>query len=475
MVKPEEAAAAALGNLAPGSVIANRYRLETLLGQGGMGAVYRVEHVHMGKRFAFKVLLPEWARTAEALARFKREAIAAGKVTHPHIAQAIDFGQLDDGSCFLVLEYLEGITLRRALKKGPLLPSRALHIADGVASALEAAHAAGIVHRDLKPENIMLVTQDGDRDYVKVLDFGIAKVEGSHDSATKALTRRGALMGTPQYMAPEQVLGEKIDSRADLYALGAILFEMLKGTSPFVGDAATVLRQQLVQEAPPLPTRVAHAVGPRVVEAVRRLLAKTPEARFRDAAEVRAELVVSWAPAAKTEEPARALPTVEMEAPSASSLQSLATSVRGAMESISSTSTDASRAVLGWTGVVREYLRAPQMRRRLRGALAWPSGLLNRLRPSRKRSRSRTTRTRSLGARLRAWARKRAPWLTLRRARIAALAAAILGIAGALWSVARPANWKGLAPPSTASPPPRASPRSFASGSHAVMRPRPTR
>src|SRR5258708_20925934 len=245
----------ALTALSPGDVVAERYRGEALLGEGTMGVVYRVEHVHMRKTFALKVLGGEWVKTPDALARFEREARAAGSIATPHVAQATDFGLLADGSCFLVLEYVDGRTLRRALKRGALQPGRALRIARGVGSAMAAAHAMGVIHRDLKPENIMLVDRDGNSDYVKVLDFGLAKIESEAVAGpvSKALTRHGALVGTPSYMSPEQAIGEGVDPRADLYAVGVILFEMLTGVCPFRGDLVSGLRPHVVAEAPPLP------------------------------------------------------------------------------------------------------------------------------------------------------------------------------------------------------------------------------
>jgi tRNA A-37 threonylcarbamoyl transferase component Bud32 len=278
---------------APGAILGERYRVQSLLGRGAMGVVYLVEHVHMRKRFALKVLdRARAASTPDAFARFEREAIAAGSISDPHIAHASDFGKLDDGSYFLVLEYVDGQTLRDALKRGALKPRRALAIARGVVSAVEAAHAMGIIHRDLKPENIMLLERDGVADFVKVLDFGIAGLQGDAAAAaahgsSKALTRRGVMMGTPWYMSPEQGVGERVDARADLYAIGVILFEMLTGECPFSGDAASVVRQHVLQPAPPLSPATA---GEGVAAIVRRLLEKNPEARFASAAELGAAL-----------------------------------------------------------------------------------------------------------------------------------------------------------------------------------------
>src|SRR5215831_6134561 len=159
-----------------GRVLSERYRIESVLGEGGMGAVYLAEHVLMRKRLAVKVLHPEMTRMPEMVARFEREAMAAAHIEHPNVAAATDFGKLEDGAFFLVLEYVEGTSLRDLIAEGPIGTERALHIAYQMASALARAHSLGIVHRDLKPENVMLVEREGDPNFVKVLDFGIAKV-----------------------------------------------------------------------------------------------------------------------------------------------------------------------------------------------------------------------------------------------------------------------------------------------------------
>jgi serine/threonine protein kinase len=280
------------GLLSPGDLVADRYRIEETLGQGVMGTVYRVEHVHMHKRFALKVLDRAWIGSAEMVARFEREAIAAGNIGDPHVAQATDFGRLADGSCFLVLEYVNGRTLRSALERGALKPRRAIAIAHSIAKALQAAHSRAIIHRDLKPENIMLVDREGDPDFVKVLDFGLARFEsivGTRE-APGALTRQGAVVGTLLYMSPEQVMGKRVDARADLYALGVILYEMLTGDRPFQGEPIALAQQHVAREAPPLPPAILASAGESVAEVLRRLLAKTPEERFATAAELGAAL-----------------------------------------------------------------------------------------------------------------------------------------------------------------------------------------
>jgi serine/threonine protein kinase len=279
-------------HLEPGAILAERYRIEAVLGEGGMGVVYQAEHVHMRKRLALKVLHPQYSNLPEVVARFEREAIAAGKVEHPNVARATDFGRLADGSFFLVLEYVAGQTLRDEIKKGPIGVDRALGIARGICLAISAAHQHGIVHRDLKPENVMLVEHDGVGDFVKVLDFGIAKVDGSGPSdenkggASNQLTKMGSVIGTPDYMSPEQVFGTGIDGRSDLYSLGVILYEMLAGSTPFRGGAVTVLRQHVVAPIPALPPIVGERLDPRVEPIVRRLLEKEQDARYQSARDV---------------------------------------------------------------------------------------------------------------------------------------------------------------------------------------------
>jgi serine/threonine-protein kinase len=276
--------------LSVGDVVGDRFRIDAVLGEGGMAVVYRAEHLHLRKLVALKVLLPEFSSNPEIVARFEREAVAAGRLDSPHVVAVTDFGRLPDASFFLVMEYVKGRTLRTVLKDGAIDPRRALRILAGIVAAVGDAHQMGIVHRDLKPENIMLVDRDGDSNFVKVLDFGIAKIdasgcEGAGGSDT-ALTRLGVLMGTPDYMSPEQALGQPVDLRSDLYSMGVILFEMLTGERPFKGGAVAVLNQHLMAEPPDLPPAVRQRVDPQVVGVLRRLLGKLPRERFGSAAEL---------------------------------------------------------------------------------------------------------------------------------------------------------------------------------------------
>ncbi|HEX6277032.1 MAG TPA: serine/threonine-protein kinase [Polyangiaceae bacterium] len=276
--------------LPPGTVLAERYRIKSTLGEGGMGKVYAAEHVLMRKKLAVKVLHRELSSVPELVARFEREAMAAANIDHPNVAAATDFGKLPDGSVFLALELVEGRCLRDVMDAGPMEVRRALHVARQIAAALGSAHAQGIVHRDLKPENVMLVEKGGDPDFVKVLDFGVARVPigDSEGEPSHVITRAGMVFGTPEYIPPEQALGQPSDGRADLYSLGVILFEMIAGVRPFVGETKLSLVGQHVGKQPPRIAERAPGipVAPEVEELVGRLLAKETQKRVQTAGEV---------------------------------------------------------------------------------------------------------------------------------------------------------------------------------------------
>ncbi len=279
-----------------GRVLSDRYRILQLLGEGGMGAVYLAEHTHMRKRVALKLLHAEMSENAEVLARFEREAMAAARIEHPNVAAATDFGRTGDGSFFLVLEYVEGASLRKVLDGGALGAARALHVTRQMASALAHAHEAGIVHRDLKPENVMLIQRGTDRDFVKVLDFGIAKVDTPEPRegapAAQPLTRVGTLIGTPEYMAPEQALGEAVTPQSDLYAVGVMLYEMLTGKHPFdAPDRMAILSFHIVAPVPAMRDRAPEVDVPPIVEAIaRKLLGKDAKERPESARALVAEI-----------------------------------------------------------------------------------------------------------------------------------------------------------------------------------------
>lgn len=281
-----------------GEVISGRYRITKLLATGGVSCVYLGQHVHMLKNVAIKVLDPSAEKLPEFVARFRREAVAGAHVQHPYIASATDFGQLEDGSYFLVQEYVPGQTLNKVIAGGRMPAARAVAIARKLASALGAAHEVGIVHRDLKPSNVILV--EGTEDVVKLIDFGFAKLRFS-DVPTlapppdepmvpeKLLTQAGVVLGTVAYMAPEAALGmSAVDHRSDLYALGLMLYELLTGLHPF--DATEPVRlflQQRTMPPPPIATRAPGAtVSAELESVVRRLLEKEPKDRYASAAEI---------------------------------------------------------------------------------------------------------------------------------------------------------------------------------------------
>jgi len=279
-----------------GKRFAGRYVVEALLGEGGMGWVFKAQHAAMGTTVALKVMRPDVARDVTAIRRFYREAKTCAELRHHHTIRVFDFGISEDGAPFLVMEYLEGHSLSHELDLcaadgsggGAMPPERVVRIARQIVKSLDEAHARGVIHRDLKPSNVFLAEMHGETDYVKVLDFGIAKRVGDlDDDAT--LTRSGAVVGTPQYLAPEQAQGLEIDARADLYALGVILFQLLTGTPPYTGaTSSAVLIQHIQAPIPPLPA--VSPTGARIPAALRALvtalLAKRPEDRPPTAAAV---------------------------------------------------------------------------------------------------------------------------------------------------------------------------------------------
>ncbi|MBN8613237.1 MAG: serine/threonine protein kinase [Deltaproteobacteria bacterium] len=275
-----------------GRTIDDRYRIESLLGEGGMGAVMLAEHLKLSKKVALKVILPQFAGMGELAERFAREAMASAKLDHPHIASALDYGTLSEGGAYLVMQLVRGESLRETMKHHVGDWAFACEVGAQIADALSAAHTARIVHRDLKPENVMLEARDdGSRSvHVRVLDFGVARVVGddaAEGPGTRKLTRVGAILGTPGYMAPEQALGESVDERADLYALGVLLWECIVGSELFHGaDVPAIVTAQLTQPIQPIALRVPNV--PAELDAlVSRLLAPRREDRPAKAAEVR--------------------------------------------------------------------------------------------------------------------------------------------------------------------------------------------
>jgi len=284
-----------------GTILNNTYRVERLLGEGGMGAVYEVSHQRIRRRFALKVLRAEISRNAEAVARFRREAEVTSGLGHPGIVEVTDFDVSKDGQHYLVMELLEGESLEQAMER-PMRLGVVVEILEQVASALQAAHEAGVVHRDLKPQNIMLARR-GDQRQAKILDFGISKILGVQTD----LTRTGVMLGTPFYMSPEQASEQSAsaDPRADIFSLGAIVYKMLVGRPPFAGTSLAAIVHKVVYEAPPDMRELRPDLPEAVVRAVERALSKNPAERQSSAVELARELA-----AGATDALDRAPPTV---------------------------------------------------------------------------------------------------------------------------------------------------------------------
>ena len=283
-----------------GEVIGS-YRIVEELGKGGMGMVYRAEHVQLGRPAALKMLLPQFSHESSIVQRFFNEAKAASAIDHPGIVEVYDFGTHGDGRAYIVMALLRGETLQAKIARGPLGALEIAGLAAQIAAALSAAHARGIVHRDLKPDNIFLVPNElvpGGLQ-VKLLDFGIAKLADEQQAGLR--TQTGALIGTPAYMSPEQCMGKSdLDHRTDLYSLGCIMFHALTGRPPFTSEHGTgMIIAAHLRDAPPDVRDLASVPGP-IAEIVRTLLAKEPAARFQTAAAVRQALVGAGAAAPVT-------------------------------------------------------------------------------------------------------------------------------------------------------------------------------
>ena len=271
-----------------GEMVAGRFRIEELIGQGGMGKVYRARHLSLDRLVCLKMLKSSLLEDPTVVGRFEREAMAASRLNHPHSIQVLDFGRTQpDGALYIVMEYVQGKDLRTVLRDDwPLPEERLCRIMAQVLAALGEAHAHHVVHRDLKPENIMLEQKRDHPDFVKVLDFGIAKIL---DSDLPGLTRSDVVCGTPQYMAPEQATGAQLDARCDLYAVGVILYQLATGELPFDGPNAMDVLTRQVNE-PPVPPRKRQPRAPisAAMEAlILRVLAKDPAARPQSAEEFR--------------------------------------------------------------------------------------------------------------------------------------------------------------------------------------------
>jgi eukaryotic-like serine/threonine-protein kinase len=267
------------------------YRVTKLLGEGGMGAVYLGEHPVIGRKVAIKVLHTALAADKDIVARFFNEARAIHLIAHPNIVEILDFGQTPDGQPYFIMEYLTGEALSEMVARGPISPPEVAHIANQMCRALAAAHAKGIVHRDLKPHNVQIIEKDG-QPWVKILDFGVAKILTAPDGSQSVKTRTGSLMGTPLYMSPEQCKGAGLlDHRTDIYSLGVMIFEMLAGRPPFMAEGiGELFAKHMLEEAPSLLEFAPHT-PPSMAAAVMKSLNKELEDRFPSMEEFRKGLL----------------------------------------------------------------------------------------------------------------------------------------------------------------------------------------
>ncbi len=271
-----------------GRVIADRYLVLARLGEGGMGRVYLAEHVKMNRQCAIKVMNPSLVNDTESSQRFAREASNAARILHPNVAAVFDYGEADK-IVYLVMEYVDGESLSSILQKdGALDPRRAIDLARQVADGLHAAHELGIVHRDLKPDNVIVTRNRSGKEIAKVVDFGIAKAV--NDSPQDALTKSGLVIGTPEYMSPEQLLGDPVDARSDVYALGCILFQSLTGNAAFAADTREQMIRRRLHEPAPHIRDLIPALPARLDTLIVHMLARSPSDRLATAAEARDQL-----------------------------------------------------------------------------------------------------------------------------------------------------------------------------------------
>jgi serine/threonine-protein kinase len=298
-----------------GKTVAGKYRVEQMIGEGGMGKVYKATQLMLDKPVVLKVLRPDLLSDDRTVARFQREAKAASRLNHPNSISILDFGQAEDGAMYIAMEYVHGKDLHHILsREWPLPEARVAKIMSQVLSALSDAHTAGVIHRDLKPENIMVEQRRGDPDFVKVLDFGIAKIQDDTTEEGPALTKAGFVCGTPEYMSPEQARGAKIDHRSDLYAVGVILYQLAAGVLPFESESAIgfATKHLVEQPIPPSKKRPDARISPAMERLIMRAMSKAPEERPQTAEAFRAELLA-------IEKERRAAPARQRATPSAMS------------------------------------------------------------------------------------------------------------------------------------------------------------
>ena len=277
-----------------GRLLDGKYAVQERIGSGAMGNIYKAEHKALSKIVALKVLHKHLVREESHVKRFHREARAASRLNHPNCITVLDFGQTDDGWSYIAMEYLPGRDLCRILfDEGPMAPERAGHVMAQVLDALDEAHAAGVIHRDLKPENVMIEKLRSDPDFVKVLDFGIAKIRdftGSHEESSFK-TATGMVFGTPEYMSPEQIRGEELDGRSDLYSLGVVMYQILTGELPFQGDSVLEVATAHLTKSPRPLLESRPGLPPALGVFVARLMAKKRDDRYASAVDARNALL----------------------------------------------------------------------------------------------------------------------------------------------------------------------------------------
>lgn len=294
-------------SLNPGQVVDEKYQILRLLGTGGMGAVYEGENTRIKRRVAIKVLHASVSSLADNVARFEREAQAAGRIGSEHICEVLDLGVLADGSRYMVMEYLDGEMLSQRIKKnGRLAPAQSIPLMAQVLDGLGAAHAAGIIHRDLKPDNIYILhNKAGRSDFIKVLDFGVSKFSQTGGEEFN-VTRAGAVVGTPYYMSPEQARGmAQVDARSDIYALGVVLYQATTGQVPFRAETFNELLFKIALELPPPPQQFVPDLNPDFAAIIQKAMAREQAHRFQSCAEFK-EALLAWQ--AAHEAPAYAVP-----------------------------------------------------------------------------------------------------------------------------------------------------------------------
>ena len=282
-----------LGSEFLGTTLDERYRIESIIAEGGMAILFRAHQIGMDRTVALKIMLPTFATNFQAFERFAQECKLAARLNHPNIVSVFDVGFVGPRQPYLVMEYIDGISLSRELiENGPPPLSTAIAIISQVLKGLEEAHGLGIIHRDLKPDNVLLQKKSHRSDWVKIVDFGIANLQDN----TKRLTKTGSFIGTPAYMAPEQFRGKAIDTRVDIYSVGIVLFEVLTGDVPFDGESPDIVMMKHLIDEPPSVSQIRASVSPELDNVLKKALAKNPSDRFQTASEFRAALESIQAP-----------------------------------------------------------------------------------------------------------------------------------------------------------------------------------